>query len=122
MCLLQSEWTQSKTEGLEELLKEKLPEVKSEDLQWLLEILDCHFDPEKQEMSEAEPNNNNPSDNEKSMNPATKQHKKKRSPRKRQQKSTDKENKSLSESESPDTTTITSPVAIKELPSLIGAH
>lgn len=94
--VFQDAWTNEKKDGLEQLLKEKLPKVEEKKIDDLLFILERHFDPEKK-----------PKAKEVSEN--------KRDARSRSQKvSDDKENNNKCDSgtESPDTTTSGSPVKL----------
>lgn len=46
---LQQIWNDSKREGLEAVVS-KISELKEEERTELVELLDCHFDPEKQQL------------------------------------------------------------------------
>lgn len=77
-CAFQDAWTNAKKDGLEQLMKEKLPTVDEKKTEDLMVILERHFDPEKkpkgkmlekrgfktrsEKMSDDKENNNNKSD------------------------------------------------------------
>ncbi|XP_050451626.1 maternal protein exuperantia [Cataglyphis hispanica] len=90
---LQDAWTNAKKDGLEHLMKEKLPKVDEKKIEDLMIILERHFDPEKKPKSRTPEKKGIRSRNEKKI-------------------SEDKENNNKSDSghESPDTTTSGSPV------------
>lgn len=90
---LQDAWTNSKKDGLEHLMKEKLPKVDEKKVEDLMIILERHFDPEKKPKSRVLEKKNIKIKNEKKI-------------------SDDKENNNKSDSghDSPDTTTSGSPV------------
>ncbi|XP_011157853.1 maternal protein exuperantia [Solenopsis invicta] len=93
---LQDAWTNAKKEGLEHLIKEKLPTIEEKKMEDLMVILESHFDPEKK------PKGKTPE----KKGPKTKSEKKI---------SDDKENNNKNDSghdspDSPDTTTSGSPV------------
>lgn len=97
---LQEAWTNAKKEGLEHLVKEKLPKVEDKKIDDLLIILERHFDPEKRPkvVAKAAPE-------------------KKGSIRSKNEKvNDDKENnnKCDSSTDSPDTTTSSSPVKMSD--------
>ncbi|XP_032672462.1 maternal protein exuperantia [Odontomachus brunneus] len=95
---LQDAWNNEKKDGLELLLKEKLPKVEEKKIEDLLFILERHFDPEKKPKVKEMPE-------------------RKRGVRSRIQKvNDDKENNNKCDSctESPDTTTSVSPVRLNE--------
>lgn len=92
----QDAWTNAKKDGLEHLMKEKLPSVDEKKMEDLMIILERHFDPEKKPKSRAPERKGMKSRNEKKINE-------------------DKENNNKSDSghdspDSPDTTTSGSPV------------
>lgn len=93
----QNAWTNEKKEGLEHLLKEKLPKVEEKKIDDLLFILERHFDPEKKPKAKEIPE-------------------RKKEVKSRSEKvNDDKENnnnKCDSGTESPDTTTSGSPVKL----------
>lgn len=96
----QEAWTNAKKEGLEHLVKEKLPKVEDKKIDDLLIILERHFDPEKRPkvVAKAAPE-------------------KKGSIRSKNEKvNDDKENnnKCDSSTDSPDTTTSSSPVKMSD--------
>lgn len=90
---LQDAWTNAKKDGLEHLMKEKLPSVDEKKMEDLMIILERHFDPEKKPKSRTPERKGIKSRNEKKINE-------------------DKENNNKSDSghDSPDTTTSGSPV------------
>ncbi|EFN64352.1 Maternal protein exuperantia [Camponotus floridanus] len=92
---LQDAWTNSKKDGLEHLMKEKLPKVDEKKLEDLMIILERHFDPEKKPKSKMSEKKSIKIKNEKKI-------------------SDDKENNNKCDSghDSPDTTTSGSPVKI----------
>ncbi|XP_014473759.1 PREDICTED: maternal protein exuperantia [Dinoponera quadriceps] len=93
---LQEAWTNEKKDGLEHLLKEKLPRVEEKKIDDLLFILERHFDPEKKPKAKEIPD-------------------RKRAVRSKSQKvNDDKENNNKCDSgtESPDTTTSGSPAKL----------
>ncbi|EZA62247.1 hypothetical protein DMN91_003644 [Ooceraea biroi] len=95
---LQDAWTNAKKEGLESLVKEKLPKVDEKKLEDLMTILERHFDPEKKPKSKTLEKKGVKTKTEKKINE-------------------DKENnnnKSDSGHDSPDTTTSGSPVKMSD--------
>ncbi|XP_077262177.1 maternal protein exuperantia [Temnothorax americanus] len=95
---LQDAWTNAKKDGLEHLMKEKLPTVEEKKMEDLMIILERHFDPEKKPKSKTPEKRGLKTKNEKKI-------------------SDDKENNNKSDSghespDSPDTTTSGSPVKI----------
>lgn len=93
---LQDAWTNAKKDGLEHLVKEKLPTVEEKKMEDLMTILERHFDPEKKPKSRTPEKKGIKLKNEKKI-------------------SDDKENNNKSDSgndspDSPDTTTSGSPV------------
>ncbi|KYQ53241.1 Maternal protein exuperantia [Trachymyrmex zeteki] len=93
---LQDAWTNAKKDGLEHLMKEKLPTVDEKKMEDLMIILERHFDPEKKPKGRAPEKKGLKLKNEKKI-------------------SDDKENNNKSDSghdslDSPDTTTSGSPV------------
>ncbi|KYN19454.1 PREDICTED: maternal protein exuperantia [Trachymyrmex cornetzi] len=95
---LQDAWTNAKKDGLEHLMKEKLPTVEEKKMEDLMIILERHFDPEKKPKSRTPEKKGLKLKNEKKI-------------------SDDKENNNKSDSgndspDSPDTTTSGSPVKI----------
>ncbi|KAL6259710.1 hypothetical protein P5V15_009623 [Pogonomyrmex californicus] len=90
---LQDAWTNAKKDGLEHLMKEKLPTVDEKRMEDLMIILERHFDPEKKPKGRTPEKKGIKSRNEKKI-------------------SDDKENNNKSDSghDSPDTTTSGSPV------------
>lgn len=94
--LFQDAWNNEKKDGLEHLLKEKLPKVEEKKISDLLFILERHFDPEKKPKAKEFPD-------------------RKRGVKSRSQKvNDDKENNNKCDSgtESPDTTTSGSPMKL----------
>lgn len=92
----QDAWTNAKKDGLEHLMKEKLPTVEEKKMEDLMIILERHFDPEKKPKGRAPEKKGLKTRNEKKI-------------------SDDKENNNKSDSghdslDSPDTTTSVSPV------------
>lgn len=94
--MFQDAWTNAKKDGLEHLMKEKLPTVEEKKVEDLMIILERHFDPEKKPKGRVS---------------------EKRGPKLKSEKkiSDDKENNNKSDSghdspDSPDTTTSESPV------------
>ncbi|XP_012273305.1 maternal protein exuperantia [Orussus abietinus] len=94
--LLQEAWTNQKKEGLEKLIIEKVIAATPKDVQDLLDLLECHFDPEKIPKFRAE---------------QEKRDVKKGSPKSTETKDNSKTDSS--ETESPDTTTAGSPLKEK---------
>ncbi|XP_011689040.1 PREDICTED: maternal protein exuperantia [Wasmannia auropunctata] len=97
---LQDAWTNAKKDGLEHLMKEKLPAVEEKKVEDLMIILERHFDPEKKPRSKTPEKKGLKSRNEKKI-------------------SDDKENNNKSDSghdslDSPDTTTSGSPVKLND--------
>lgn len=89
----QDAWTNAKKDGLEHLMKEKLPTVEEKKMEDLMIILERHFDPEKRPKSKTPEKRGFKLRNENKI-------------------SDDKENNNKSDSghDSPDTTTSGSPV------------
>ncbi|XP_012219320.1 maternal protein exuperantia [Linepithema humile] len=94
---LQDAWTNAKKDGLEHLMKEKLPTVEEKKMEDLMTILERHFDPEKKPKGRTPEKRGIRSKNEKKI-------------------SDDKENNNKSDSghDSPDTTTSGSPVKMND--------
>lgn len=95
-CGFQDAWTNAKKDGLEHLMKEKLPKVDEKKMEDLMIILERHFDPEKKLKTKVSEKKGIKTKNEKKI-------------------SDDKENNNKSDSghdspDSPDTTTSGSPI------------
>lgn len=94
----QDAWTNAKKDGLEQLIKEKLPKVEEKKIDDLLIILEHHFDPEKKPKAKLAPE------------------KKGLKSKSSEKVNDDKENNNKCDSgtESPDTTTSASPVKMSD--------
>lgn len=96
---LQDAWTNAKKDGLENLMKEKLPKIDEKKLEDLMTILERHFDPEKKPKSRTFEKKGIKTKTEKKINEDNENNN-----------NNNNNNKSDSGHDSPDTTTSGSPV------------